>query len=61
MALRDKREILLISVIVLIGIAGFAAFLAYKDRAFPYAAIDFKISKSEVKSRAQDFLKKRGY
>jgi len=47
--------------ITLLGLLGLALFLAFYDRAFPSAAIDLKLSRTEIARRAQAYLQAQGY
>jgi ribosomal protein S18 acetylase RimI-like enzyme len=47
--------------ITLLGLLGLALFLAFYDRAFPSAAIDLALSRSEIARLAQDYLQERGF
>ena len=47
--------------ITLLGLLGLALFLVFYDRAFPTAAIDLELSRTEIEQRAQDYLEAQGY
>lgn len=57
---RSKHEGLLIALIVAAGIAGATAFLTLREHAFPYSGLDLRVSKSQVRALADDFLKRHG-
>ena len=56
-----KKEILIVSVIVLIGLAGLATFIAFYDSVFPTASLDFKISRPQALENARKFVTSRGF
>ncbi len=47
--------------ITLLGLLGLFLFLAFYDQAFPSAAIELELSRSEITQRAQTYLATRGY
>ena len=47
--------------ITLLGLVSLGLFLVFYDRAFPQAAIDLELGRSEVAQRAQDYAKSQGY
>jgi GNAT superfamily N-acetyltransferase len=47
--------------ITLLGLLGLALFLVFYDRAFPSAAIDLELSRTEIAQRAQAYLEFQGY
>ena len=49
------------ALITLLGILGLVLFLAFYDQAFPSAAIDLPLARSEILQRARTYLEARGY
>ena len=47
--------------ITVLGLLSLVFFLIFYDRAFPSAALDLSLSRTEIKQRAQTYLQERGY
>jgi membrane protease YdiL (CAAX protease family) len=56
-----KKEIVIISVFVLIGLAGLGLFIGFYDSVFPTASLDFKISRPQALEKAREFIASQGF
>ena len=57
----NRRELLWIPLLLVVGLAGLWTFLHYYREAFPAASLDFKLSREEVFERAEQYVTGLGY
>jgi membrane protease YdiL (CAAX protease family) len=57
----NRRELLWIPLLLVVGLAGLWTFLHYYREAFPAASLDFKLSREEVFESAEQYVEGLGY
>ena len=57
----SRNDLTWIAIFLLCGALGLFSFLHFYDAAFPTASLDFKLSREEVKTKAEEYLRSFGY
>lgn len=57
----DRREILMLGLLMALGLGGLAFFVRFYDLAFPSASINLTVGREEALNRAERFLRHQGF